>query len=124
MNSFLWILSVLLAAIYAITGSGKVVGSRERLLGMPGMGWVAEVPMPQVRLIGALEIAGAIGVIVPWATGILTPLTPIAAGCLAALQIGAMWTHISRDERSHVWLNVVLLVVAIVVAIGRTFAAV
>ena len=124
MNSLLWILSVLLAVTYAVTGSSKVIASRERLLAVPGMGWVAEVPMPQVRLIGALEIAGAVGVVVPWATGILTPLTPIAAGCLVALQIGAMWTHFSRDERGHIWLNVVLFVVAIVVAIGRTLAAV
>ena len=124
MNSLLWILSVLLAVTYAVTGSSKVVASRERLLAVPGMSWVGETPMPQIRLIGALEIAGAIGLVVPWATGILTPLTPIAAGCLAALQIGAMWTHISRGERGHLWLNVVLFVVAIVVAIGRTFAAV
>lgn len=124
MNSLLWILSVLLAVTYAVTGSSKVVASRERLLAVPGMSWVGETPMPQIWLIGALEIAGAIGLVVPWATGILTPLTPIAAGCLAALQIGAMWTHISRGERGHLWLNVVLFVVAIVVAIGRTFAAV
>ena len=119
MNSFLWILSVLLAATYAITGFSKVVGSRQRLLAVPGMGWVEETPMSRVRVIGALEIAGAAGVILPWATGILAPLTPLAAWCLAALQLGAMWTHISRGERGHLWLNVVLLVFAVVVATGR-----
>jgi hypothetical protein len=42
------------------------------------MAWVGETPMARVRLIGVLEIAGAIGIVVPWATGILTPLTHTA----------------------------------------------
>ena len=120
MTAFLWILSTLLAAMYAITGTTKLVAPRERLLAVPGMGWVEETPMTRVRLIGALEIAGAIGLIVPWATGILTFLTPLAAWGLAAIQVGAIWTHMSRGEREHIWLNVLLLAAAVVVAIGRT----
>ena len=57
--------------MYAVVGSSKLVASRDRLLAVPGMGWVEDVPMERVRLIGVLEIAGAIGIIVPWATGIL-----------------------------------------------------
>src|SRR5271157_4953647 len=122
MNPLLWILSCALAATYAITGSAKLVASRERLLAVPGMGWVEEMPMSRVRTIGLLEIAGAIGVVVPWATGILPLLTPLAAWGLAAVQVGAMATHLTRGEREHLWLNVLLLVAAVVVAIGRAFA--
>ena len=122
MNTFLGILSVLLAATYAVVGSSKLVASRERLLAVPGMGWVADVPMERVRLIGVLEIAGAIGIVVPWATGILAVLTPIAAWGLAAVQVGGIWTHVTRGERVNLWLNVVLLVAAVVVAIGRAVA--
>jgi DoxX-like family len=122
MNPLLWILSFALAATYAITGSAKVASSRERLLAVPGMGWVEETPTSRVRTIGLLEIAGAIGVVVPWATGILPLLTPLAALGLAAVQMGAMATHLTRGEREHLWLNVLLLVVAVVVAIGRVVA--
>ena len=122
MNTILVTLSVLLAATYFVTGSSKLVASRERLLAMPGMGWVGETPTARVRLIGILEIAGAIGIIVPWATGILTVLTPLAAWGLAAVQVGGIWTHLSRGEREHLWLNGLLLVVAVVVAIGRAIA--
>jgi hypothetical protein len=122
MNPFLWILSFVLAATYAITGSAKLLAPRERLLAVPGMGWVEEMPMSRVRTIGLLEIAGAIGVVVPRATGILPLLTPLAAWGLVAVQVGAMATHITRGEREHMWLNVVLLVAAVVVAIGRAVA--
>jgi hypothetical protein len=122
MNALLWILSVVLAATYAVTGSAKVFASRERLLAVPGMGWVEDAPMSRVWLIGLLEIAGAIGVVVPWATGILPALTPLAAWGLAAIQVGAMWTHASRGKREHLWLNVLLFVAAVVVAIGRMIA--
>ena len=120
MNALLWTLSIVLAATYAITGTSKLVASRERLLALPGMGWVEETPMPRVRIIGVLEIAGAIGVVVPWASGILPLLTPLAAWGLAAVQLGAIWTHFIRGERDHLWLNVLLLVASMVVAIGRS----
>ena len=122
MNALLWTLSIVLTAIYVITGCSKLVASRERLLAVPGMGWVEATPMSRVRTIGLLEIAGAIGLVVPWATGILPLLTSLAAWGLAATQVGAMWTHINRGEREHLWLNVLLLVAAVVVAIGRAFA--
>ncbi len=119
MSLVLWILTIALAAIYAITGAFKLAAPRERLLATPGMGWVEETPMPQVRVIALLEIAGAIGIVAPWATGILPALTPLAALGLVALQVGAMATHLRRDEREHLALNVILLLAALVLAIGR-----
>jgi len=83
------------------------------------MGWVADVQTPRVRMIGALEVAGAVGVVVPWATGILPLLTPLAAIGLAAVQVGAIITHAGRGEWEHLVLNFVLLAAAVVVAVGR-----
>ena len=119
MDFVLWILSALLAAVYAATGGTKLAASRNRLVAA-GMGWVEEAPMPSVRLVGALEVAGAIGIIVPRATGILTPLTPLAAWGLAAVQLGAIWTHLRRGEREKLWFNLLLLAAAIVVGVGRS----
>jgi hypothetical protein len=122
MNALLWTFSIILATIYIVSGSSKLVAPRERLLAVPGMRWIESTPMERVRTIGGLEIAGAIGLIVPWASGILPLLTPLAAAGLAAVQVGAMWTHISRGEHEHLWLNVLLLVGAVLIAVGRTVA--
>jgi len=119
MDSLLWIPSMFLMVVYAATGCAKLVAPRARLLAIPGLGWVEDVPMERVRLVALLEIAGAIGLVVPWATGILTPLTPLAALGLAAIQVGAMVTHWRRGETSHLPLNVLLLVAALIVAVGR-----
>lgn len=120
MNVLLWVLSILLAAVYGVAGVRKLTSSRERLLASPGMGWVEAAPTTRVRLIGSLEIAGAIGVTLPWLTGILTPLTPLAAWGLAAVQVGAISTHLGRGEHEHLGFNVLLLAVAVVVGIGRS----
>lgn len=122
MNALLWTLSIVLATIYVVSGSSKLVAPRERLLAVPGMGWIESTPMERVRLIGLLEIAGAIGLIVPWASGILPVLTPLAACGLAAVQVGALQTHLGRGERDHLWFNVVLLIGAVLIAVGRTVA--
>ncbi len=119
MDQVLWMLSVLLAVVYAVAGSSKLVASPERLVAA-GMGWVEGTPLPRVRLVGALEVAGAIGVIVPWATGILPWLAPLAAWGLAAVQAGAIATNVRHGERDKLWVNALLLAVAVVVAIGRS----
>src|ERR1700690_4159348 len=98
MNALLWTLSIILATIYIVSGSSKLVAPRERLLAVPGMRWIESTPMERVRTIDTREIAGARGLIVPWASGILPLLTPLAAAGLAAVQLGAMWRIISRGE--------------------------
>jgi len=102
MDTMLWILSFALAGVYLISGGSKLLSRRQRLVAA-GMGWVEDAPMSRVRLIGALEVAGAIGVILPWATGIDPFLTPLAAAGLAAVQVGAIWTHVTRHETDRLW---------------------
>ncbi len=49
-------------------------------------------------MIGTAEVAGAVGLIVPAATGILPILTPIAGACLVVLMAGAVNVHAGRGE--------------------------
>jgi len=51
-------------------------------------------PGDVIRLIGSLEICGALGLIVPKATGYLPWLTPVAAGGLVLTMMGAIRTHV------------------------------
>jgi VIT1/CCC1 family predicted Fe2+/Mn2+ transporter len=86
------------------------------------MGWVEQFPGSNVKLIGAAEVLGAIGLILPLVTGIAPVLAPIAAVALAILMIGAVVTHIKRKESAA--FQIVLVVVLLVSAVlGFLFVA-
>ena len=109
-----WLLAGLLAVFYLYAGGKKGAQSQEQL--RPMMNWVATVPMPLVRVIGVLEVLGAIGLILPPLTGIAPVLAVAAAIGLVLIQIGGTATHLSRGEASVIWLNLALLVLAAGVA--------
>ena len=72
-----------------------------------------------MRTIGALEVLGALGLLVPALTGVATVLVPLAALGLALLMIGAALTHRRRGELPMIGINAVLLALALVVAWAR-----
>lgn len=72
-----------------------------------------------VKAVGAIEILGALGLILPELTGIAPVLTPIAAVGLVVVQIFAMRVHLRRNERQPLPANVILLLLAAFAAIGR-----
>jgi hypothetical protein len=72
------------------------------------------------RLTGWIDLAGAVGIVLPQLTGILPWLTPLAALGLVALQVAAIVFHAMRGEtKDTVAMNVVLLVASAFVAWGR-----
>ncbi|CAM5335220.1 membrane protein [Streptomyces avidinii] len=111
MNVAYWIVAGLLALFYFYGGGVKVVRSRERLL--PMMAWVDSTPLPAVRAIGAVEVLGAAGLVLPPLTGIAPWLALAAAIGFVVLQIGATWVHLSRGDR-EIGLNLTLLAAAAV----------
>jgi hypothetical protein len=115
-----WIAAALLAVFYLYAGGKKVVQSQDQLL--PMMGWVDRTPMPLVRAIGALEVLGAAGLILPPLTGIAPWLAVAAAAGLVLIQVGGIVVHVSRGEARMIGLNIVLLVLAAVAAwLGTTW---
>ena len=117
MNVALWIIQIVLAAAFLIAGTTKVLTPKEKL--RERMAWVDDFSQTSVRLIGTAEILGALGLILPAATGIAPILTPIAAVGLIIIMIGAAITHVRRKEPAIVPANIVLLVLAAIVAWGR-----
>jgi uncharacterized membrane protein len=105
-----WVIAGLLAAIYGFGGLKKLVQSQDQL--RPMMGWVDAMPMSRVRMIGLVEVLGAVGVIVPALTGVAPGVAVAAAIGLALIQIGAFRLHLSRHELTDLPLNSVLLVLA------------
>ena len=96
MNTTLWIVAGVLAAAFTAASIPKLVVPRERLA--EKMAWVTDATGAQVKLVGGLEIAGAIGLILPAALNIAPVLVPIAAIGLAATMIGAVADHCTRRE--------------------------
>jgi hypothetical protein len=91
LNATLWIADGFVAFVTALTGTAKVVLPRETLA--TRMHWAGAWPRWRIKLLGLAELAGAVGLVVPRATGIAPALTPIAALCVAALMVGAVRTH-------------------------------
>src|SRR5688572_16471452 len=120
MNTGIWIVQVLLAVAFALAGASKLMQPYDALT--KRMAWVTDLPVAAIRVIGALELAGAIGLILPGLTGIMPWLTPLAAVGLGLTMVGAMGLHIRRTEYSHVVTNAVLLALAVFVAYGRFVA--
>lgn len=117
MDIALWVVQGILAAGLLMAGSMKLMRSREQL--QPKQAWVEDFSAQQVKGIGALEVLGAAGLILPGLLNVAEVLTPIAAVGLAILMAGAAWTHIRRNENANIPPPVVLMAGAIFVAIGR-----
>ena len=108
-----WIIAGLLAAFYLYAGGVKLVRSKEQL--QPMMAWVDRTPMPAVRAIGAVEVLGAVGLILPPLTGSAPALALVAAIGFVVLQILATWVHLARGDK-QIALNAILIVLAAVTA--------
>ena len=88
-------------------------------LAAKGMGFASEVSPAFLKSLGAAEVAGAIGVVVPGLVHIAPVLVPVAAACLALVMVGAIVVHVRRKEWSGLAAPVVLLAVAVFVAVQR-----
>ena len=110
----LWIAAALLALSNLGAGTFKLVTPRTKLVTMQP--WTNDFTANQIRLIGVAEVLGALGVILPLATHILPVMTSIAAFAIAALQVGAVVTHVRRKEL--IVPNLVIIAIALFVGIG------
>lgn len=117
MNIALWIVAGLLALAFLLAGIMKAFRPVESL--KKNMTWVADVPTPFVRFIGIAEILAAIGLILPAVTGIQQWLVAAAAGGLVIVMLGAVILHSGRKEWQNIGGNVLLLLLAAFIVVGR-----
>lgn len=121
MSILLWILQFLLAVVFLLAGAVKAFQPYDTLAHR--MPWVEEYSPNMVRIIGALEILGALGLILPGLLGTLPILTPVAAVGLAVLMALAFLRHMGRHEPGQMRFTALLLVLLLVVALGRFLLA-
>jgi hypothetical protein len=119
MNLTLWIIAGLLAAVFLVAGANKLFIPQENLAKAPGGGWVLDFSAGFVKALGAVEILGAVGLILPALLDIAPILVPLAAVGLALIMVGATIVTFRRHEYKHVLLNLTYLALAAFVAWGR-----
>ena len=118
MSAVVWIGTVLLAAIFLFSGAAKL-SQKPELLEASGNTFVSGLSDRAIRLIGIIEVVGALGLILPGLTKIATGLVPVAALGLALVMVLAMVLHVRRNEYGRLGTNLVLLALAMFVAFGR-----
>lgn len=97
MTIVFWIVTGL--ATVAFLGAGLMKLLRPvPALRAAGMGWVDDYSSATVKLIALAEVVGAIGLVLPVATGILPVLSPVAGVALTVLMAGAVAVHVRRGE--------------------------
>jgi uncharacterized membrane protein YphA (DoxX/SURF4 family) len=120
MNIVLWVMQAVLAAVLLSAGLPKITKPKEELVAPMGQ-WVNSFPGPGIKLLGLVEVLGAVGLVVPPLVGIAPVLAPVAAVGTVLIMIGAIVAHAREreSEGSKITMNVVLGVLAVVVAWGR-----
>jgi uncharacterized membrane protein len=118
MNIILWILQVLLALLFLFSGVVKfLMPADEMAKNMPSY-----LSLGFIYFIGVCEILGGIGLIVPWASGIMPKLTPVAAAGLVIIMIGAVVVTVPMGVANAI-VPAVAGLLLIFVALGRRSSA-
>jgi uncharacterized membrane protein YphA (DoxX/SURF4 family) len=118
MNTVLWVVTALLAAVFLVAGAMKMIQPKQALADR-GLAWVETFPAPAVKAVGALEVLAAIGLVVPPLVGVAAVLSPAAAAGIILLMIGAAITHQRRHEVQFMGVNALLVLVAAFIVWGR-----
>jgi len=118
MNIILWILQIVLALKFVSVAYTHGLHPDETKMqrGVQRLGTLAR---PLLTLIALCAFLGAVGLILPAATGILTWLTPLAAALLALMMLLAVRFHVACRETPNIVVGLVLFALAAFAAYGR-----
>jgi hypothetical protein len=116
MNVSLWVLQVLAALVYGASGVMKVFLFEKISAEVPTFG---ALPRGAWTALGVLELACAVGLIVPAALRWQPWLTVAAAGVLAAESLVFIWVHVRYGEPAPVAMSAALGLLMAFVAYGR-----
>ena len=104
----LWVVSILLAAAFLLSGLSKLLKPEMARAGFVHYGYAAWFAI----FIGVCETLGGLGLLI-------LRLVGLAAAGLSIIMIGAVYTHFSHHEYQHGMIPLVLLVLLIGVGYAR-----
>ena len=113
MTYALWIVQGLLALLFLWAGGMKLV--------LPVEAMTEQMPLPGLflRFIGVAEVLGALGLILPGLLRLRPALTPLAAGGLVLIMIGATVLTLAGGAVAMALFPLVVGLLAAFVAYGR-----
>ena len=115
MTSVLWTIQGLLALLFLFAGSMKLI--------LPIEVMAAQMPVPLpglfLRFIGTAEVMGALGLILPGLSRIRPGLTPLAAGGLLIIMVGATVVTLLGGEGAAALMPLLVGLLCVFVAYGR-----
>ena len=112
-NVTTWVVQGVLAALFLFAGGMKLITP------VAVLSLMSPFPGEFIRFIGACEVLGAFGLILPWALGIRRELTPLAAAGLAIIMVGATVSTLAIGVGALALIDVVIGVLAATVVHGR-----
>ncbi len=111
----LWTMQGALALLFLFTGGSKLLLPTNVLLAQMAL----PLPIWFLRFVGAVEVAGALGLILPHLTRIKPVLTPLAAGGLALEMVGATIVTVIALGVASALFPLLVGLLAVFVAYGR-----
>jgi hypothetical protein len=113
-NVLLWVLQAFLAAFFAL-GSG----APKLLLPLEALPMPIALPAWFVYFIGAAEVLGALGLVLPGIFHTRLGVTPLAAACLVLLTICATVYQLLAGQPANAAFAAVMNLLCATVAVGR-----
>ncbi len=114
MSKVLWVVQALLAVVFLFAGGVKFT--------LPAEVLTAQFPVTVlfVQFIGACEVLGALGLLLPSIFRLRTGLTPLAAAGLVIIMAGATAISLAIGAGAAALMPLALGLLAAFVALGRT----
>ena len=112
-SALLWTVQAVLAALFLYAGGYKLA------LPLAALAKLSPLPAPFLKFIGACEVTGAIGLVLPGLLKIRTGLTPLAAAGLVVIMVGATVVTVATQGVAPAVLPFVVGILAATVAYGR-----
>ena len=113
MTYALWVLQVLLGALFIFGGVAKLMMPIEELTKQVGLpGWF-------LQFIAVAEALGGIGLVLPSLLRIAPGLTPLAAACLVIIMVGAVVVTVASGAVVGALFPLVVGLLLVFVAYGR-----
>lgn len=113
MTTTIWILKLIIGLLFIFTGISKIIVSKTKLL-EKGMKGFINLDQKQIKIVGILELIGAIGLIFPSLINVYNIVSAISALCLGFTMIVAGW--INFKLKLSILPNIIIYLICIFIA--------
>ena len=114
MITLAWILTGLVAFVFVMSGSMKLMQSREKVIASGGK-WAEDFAPNTIKIIGVIEVLIGLAVIVPKLLHHGYYITSAAASVMVIIMAGAFYTHLRRKENAFLLVTAIILLMALYV---------